>query len=157
MTPAERSRIWYQQNKERAQRTAKARYARDPSAARERSAAWYRENRSSALSRQCGYYIRHAGEIRIRVKHWRTENPSQVRSNSRIGQARRRARVQERMPIWVDSKAIGAFYRMCPPGFHVDHVIPLRNKLVCGLHCLENLQYLPAIENLHKANRFSPE
>jgi hypothetical protein len=58
-----------------------------------------------------------------------------------------------RIPKWADLAAIDEFYRNRPQGYHVDHIIPLRGENVCGLHVLENLQYLPAAENLAKGNR----
>jgi len=59
-------------------------------------------------------------------------------------------------PKWADRKAIRDFYVNKPDGCHVDHVIPLRGKLVSGLHVESNLQYLPALENMKKHNTFDP-
>lgn len=56
------------------------------------------------------------------------------------------------MPPWADKKAISKFYRQCPPGFHVDHIVPLNGQNICGLHIIENMQYLPAEINLIKSN-----
>lgn len=57
-------------------------------------------------------------------------------------------------PPWVNLKEIEIFYSNCPEGFHVDHIIPLKGKLVSGLHVPWNLQYLPAAINIKKGNRF---
>lgn len=65
----------------------------------------------------------------------------------------RRAREKQALPAWTDLRAIRAFYNNRPEGFHVDHIYPLNSDWVCGLHVIENLQYLPAHENLAKGNR----
>lgn len=46
-----------------------------------------------------------------------------------------------------DRILIGTFYRNCPEGYEVDHIIPLARG---GKHKLENLQYLTHTENMQK-------
>jgi hypothetical protein len=69
--------------------------------------------------------------------------------------AKRRAAELAQMPKWADELAIRRFYWRRPIGFHVDHIIPLRGRHVSGLHVVENLQYLPASENLKKGARYT--
>jgi hypothetical protein len=69
-------------------------------------------------------------------------------------EAKRRASQLKRTPLWADLKAIGEFYKNCPKGMHVDHIIPLQGRIVSGFHILENLQYLTPEENSRKSNKF---
>jgi len=68
--------------------------------------------------------------------------------------ANHRAAKLKATPNWANLITIKEIYRTCPEGYHVDHIVPLQNDLVCGLHCEFNLQHLPASENLSKSNKF---
>jgi len=39
--------------------------------------------------------------------------------------------------------------------WHIDHIIPLKNSKVCGLHIWSNLQVITATENYSKRNKFA--
>lgn len=69
-------------------------------------------------------------------------------------QSKYRAAKLNAIPKWADLNKIKEIYNKCPEGYHVDHVIPLQGKIVCGLHIDINLQYLTATENMKKSNKF---
>jgi hypothetical protein len=78
------------------------------------------------------------------------------RAAAKRGTIKRRAVKFKAMPRWVDITKVNLFIDNCPVGFHIDHIIPLVGEAVCGLHVLENLQYLPAQENRLKSNKVDP-
>lgn len=40
---------------------------------------------------------------------------------------------------------------------HVDHIVPIISRLVCGLHCEQNMCVLPGVENMSKGNKRWPD
>lgn len=77
--------------------------------------------------------------------------------DSKKSTARRsRYRFLRQTPRWADLQKIEQFYRKCPIGLEVDHIVPIRGQNVCGLHVENNLQYLTRTENLRKFNKWVP-
>lgn len=77
--------------------------------------------------------------------------------------ARRRALKKHATVAWANHEKILEIYRQCvrlseETGIehHVDHIIPLTSKFICGLHVETNLQILTASENSSKLNKFIP-
>lgn len=67
-------------------------------------------------------------------------------------------------PRWADKERIKAIYEesrriSAESGIkhNVDHVIPIRGNLVCGLHVPENMRIILASENVRKSNKYEVE
>ncbi len=75
-----------------------------------------------------------------------------ARHNSK--QAARRAAKKCATPMWSEQDAIRAVYEKAKHwNMEVDHVVPVRNPLVCGLHVHANLQLMAKSDNSAKGNR----
>jgi hypothetical protein len=68
--------------------------------------------------------------------------------------AKRRCKLKQAIPQWSDLDRIKEFYLNCPNGMVVDHIIPINNFNVSGLHVSWNLQYLENNLNIIKSNKF---
>lgn len=58
-------------------------------------------------------------------------------------------------PPWLTQEMadqMKAIYDSAAPSQHVDHIVPLKNDLVCGLHVPWNLQLMDAKKNMQKGN-----
>jgi len=99
-----------------------------------------------------------AEKMRFYKQKYKKSNLSKVRESS----ASYRSFKLNAIPSWIDKTKISCLYSVAnmlnkygTEKYHVDHIVPLRHKLVCGLHTYENLMVIPAKQNLQKSNKFS--
>ena len=115
--------------------------------------AHYEANRDAIAARRSEIYAKRQPEMRERTRKWHKENRGKVNAIY----ARRQLAKRNATPPWADLDAISAIYEEAARlGYHVDHIIPIQHKLVCGLHVPANLRAIPPLENLRKKNRFNP-
>jgi hypothetical protein len=96
---------------------------------------------------------------RERNRKWAQENPHKVAAKC----AKRRAQKRQATTQW-GNQGIEDFYLAADMAslytgqpVHVDHIVPLAGRKVCGLHNEFNLQLLYGVENKRKGNRYHIE
>lgn len=125
------------------------------------SKAWWKDYRTYHKERESA-----------RVKNWIKQNPERRRATTKKWNAshkdqkcaasnKRRATKISATPPWANHKAIKAMYRLAKAmsdhsaiKYTVDHIVPLKHPLVCGLHVEANMQILSHSDNSRKGNRF---
>ena len=95
---------------------------------------------------------------------YRAENKEKRRTIKLVCQRARDAGKHSRTPAWLTSehrvmikaKYAEARWMTTRTGIkhHVDHIVPLLGKTVCGLHVPWNMRVIPARENTKKSNTF---
>ena len=105
------------------------------------------------------------------LRRWREDNVEYFKNyraanlhRAALRQRSRYAKKKQAMPIWLTEDQlveIANFYwlandlgKVSGEVYHVDHIVPLQGKNVCGLHVPWNLQILPADLNIAKRNRW---
>lgn len=143
-----RTYAWREKNRDRQREINRASHERN----REKRNAQSRMYRETNLER-----------MRELTRDWMKNNPDKCSTVK----AMRRAAKNNAVPVWADSEfeqfAIKHTYdvaklrtRMTGIAWHVDHIVPIRSKKVCGLHCMANMQVIPGAVNHSKGNRVWP-
>lgn len=127
---------YYLRNAETIKLREKLRYASNPETMKLRSKMWYHANRERACEEKNRYYIERRHEFIARARARKTQ-------------------LQSATPAWAKHDIIREIYREAGElSLHVDHVIPLQGKNVCGLHVETNMQLLTPKDNLSKGNKY---
>lgn len=115
-----------------------------------------RTSPSITCSKKCKK-IRKKETSRKNAQKWKEKNPAKYKIKS----GKRRKFVKKATPNWVSITDLNAIHNEAKwlsenskDNYHVDHIIPIINKNVCGLNVPENIQILSESDNLIKSNKF---
>jgi len=145
-------------------------YRERQKAKREADPGWQEAQRQKEIQRKVNEALKRERN-RVLAAEFRVKKPNYHRMYRKTfvvlrtaERARRRAAKLRAIPGWADLKAIRAIYEECRyitnltgEEYHVDHIVPLQSKIVCGLHWERNLRIIPGPENCSKSNLHWPD
>lgn len=156
------AKAWADKNPERYAQILRDNFQKNKAKKLEYSRKWSSENREQ--KNEVRKKWRDTPERRAKESAAASEWAKKNRARAAANHADRRTRKMVAVPSWADCKAIAEIYldahkKSAATGlkWHVDHIVPLRSKLVCGLHVQQNLQVVPAVVNQRKSNCVWPD
>jgi hypothetical protein len=147
----------------------KEKYHANPEEWREKIYKYRQEHPDRVKKSKAEYYQRHKDKVDAQITAWREQNKQTVLDYQKrdyqknkpryFAQAAKRRTLHKRhTPSWYEKELVTSVYQKAAEyGFAVDHVVPINNPLVCGLHCWANLQLLDPSINKSKGNRHWPD
>jgi len=149
-------REYYKANKEKAKVASAKRYEENSEKMKELFKLYYENNREKVDSYKKKWAEENPEKCAASRKNWKEKNLDKVNAYT----AKRRAAKRNQTPELSEEekKAIEGMYWHCRDlevisgqKYHVDHIKPLSKG---GLHCLSNLQVLPADLNMCKGDSY---
>lgn len=141
-----------------------ARYAGRRTEKRAYDRGYYAQNREHLQHKAIAYYAANTEKVRATVARYQAINREKLRPFYAARARKYQTSKVNATPHWSEVKAIREKYieakflsDITGDVYHVDHIVPLQSKYVCGLHVVANLQILRRLENIVKSNRTWPD
>ena len=124
--------------------------------------AWHVNNPIKSRANKAKWSGNNRDKVNSGISKWKKLNTEKVASYN----GKRRAVKLSATPQWTNEFFIEEIYDLARRRtalnsgghkWHVDHIVPLKSDLVCGLHVEHNLQVIPALVNARKHNRHWPD
>lgn len=162
-------------NKKRISEYRKDYYADNKESELKSSKSFRENNKDYVVEYNRSYYQKNKERLKLYSLEYRKSNKELVSNNYKSWARRnrhlrnaidskRRAAETSSTPLWLtpeQEEEIKHIYFMAKDceivtgeKYHVDHIVPLQGKNICGLHVPWNLQVLPADLNLSKGNSY---
>lgn len=151
----EYNRKYYLKNREKAKAEARANYYENRAQIRAKQREYREANKEQV--RAVNQLWMQANKDRLQAYH--SEYREHNKARKYVSNAQRRAQEKRATPAWADPFEMECVYKLRMAyqaiglDVHVDHIVPLNGKTVCGLHTPDNLRIISAEENLRK-NRY---
>lgn len=112
---------------------------------------YWAKNKERLTQQNKEYYEANKEKCREQMKEYYRQNKGMFLAYN----SNRRAALLNATPKWADLTEIKYIYGLAQErGLVVDHMIPLNNKTVCGLHTPDNLRCISHEWNAAKSNKF---
>ena len=150
-------REWKLKNPERAKEIRQASYKKNRLERIKDATQWAQRNPERKKAIETAWRAANKERVAelalVTNKRYRERNPHVLRAIEAL-----RKRAKQSAPSWAEKDKIRLVYKKAREfGFEVDHVVPLKHQLVCGLHVWANLQLLDRPLNRAKNNRVWPD
>ena len=152
-----KDRAYAAKNREAAREKTKTWRKNNLEKAKESRRKWREENPEKMAAYKRKWNEKNKERKSKMASEWKKKNPHKVLANTRARQAAK----LKATPAWANKEAIDFVYyaakvieEVYGTKWHVDHIVPLKGKNVCGLHVHNNLQLLTPEQNLSKSNTY---